>query len=276
MRVLPLALGLLVLVSNLGCKAALFSRKKAQRGPCRAKNPWGSGYVPGTCMPTSQCIRPVKSGLARLKAPRFCGFKRLMPMVCCPDSAYGSGGPSSYGPYQPLPPYGSGGRAYPHWPNYYPPGPSPYVPRQSLPPHNGGGQGYANGPVYYPPGPSPYIPHQSMPPHGAGGWGYPNGPNYYAPGVGPQQGHGNSYGTGPVSPHRESSGGVPQGPAVTHGSVTPWKPTNPSGPQVPPIPDKTDKRPALDDESDYYVEESGDDAPCDDCEYEDYYRPRST
>nr|XP_037277121.1 proline-rich protein HaeIII subfamily 1-like isoform X3 [Rhipicephalus microplus] len=155
-------------------------------------------------MPTSQCIRPVKSGLARLKAPRFCGFKRLMPMVCCPDSAYGSGGPSPYGPYQPLPPYGSGGRAYPHWPNYYPPGPSPYVP------------------------------HQSMPPHGAGGWGYPNGPNYYPPGVGPQQAHGNSYGTGPVSPHRESSGGVPQGPAVTHGSVTPWKPTNPSGPQVPP------------------------------------------
>ncbi|KAH8026907.1 hypothetical protein HPB51_026242 [Rhipicephalus microplus] len=176
---------------------------------------------PGTCMPTSQCIRPVKSGLARLKAPRFCGFKRLMPMVCCPDSAYGSGGPSPYGPYQPLPPYGSGGRAYPHWPNYYPPGPSPYVPHQSLPPHNGGGQGYANGPVYYPPGPSPYVPHQSMPPHGAGGWGYPNGPNYYPPGVGPQQAHGNSYGTGPVSPHRESSGGG---------------------------------------------EESGDDAPCDDCE----------
>ncbi|KAL3249658.1 hypothetical protein MRX96_055867 [Rhipicephalus microplus] len=216
-------------------------------------------------MPTSQCIRPVKSGLARLKAPRFCGFKRLMPMdhhhmvLTSPCRLMVvAAGHILIGRTTTLQDH------------------HPYVPHQSLPPHNGGGQGYANGPVYYPPGPSPYVPHQSMPPHGAGGWGYPNGPNYYPPGVGPQQAHGNSYGTGPVSPHRESSGGVPQGPAVTHGSVTPWKPTNPSGPQVPPIPDKTDKRPALDDESDPYVEESGDDAPCDDCEYEDYYRPRST
>ncbi|XP_064482588.1 proclotting enzyme-like [Ornithodoros turicata] len=50
---------------------------------CRARHPKSGGAVDGECLPLLRCTRSLR-GILRLKFPRFCKARGLVPIVCCP------------------------------------------------------------------------------------------------------------------------------------------------------------------------------------------------
>uniref|UniRef100_L7M8I4 Clip domain-containing protein n=1 Tax=Rhipicephalus pulchellus TaxID=72859 RepID=L7M8I4_RHIPC len=194
MYVLPLALGLMALGSNLGCEAHLLGT--VERGPCQAKNPLGRGFLDGTCMPTIKC-KQILRGIVRLNFPVICGFELLRPIVCCPHMGHSAPG--------------SGGKG---------PGPGSQVPHQPLPPHGGGGSGFPVRPDNYPPDVGPQQPHGNSP---------GTGPVPPQPGSG-----GGAVPQGPVIPSRPTNPtgpAVPSKPVVPSGPAVPPTPINKPGKQ---------------------------------------------
>ncbi|KAK8766462.1 hypothetical protein V5799_006755 [Amblyomma americanum] len=217
MRVLLLSVGLLALGSNLRCDAHLLG--KVERGPCQAKNPFGRGFLDGTCMPLVKCKQTLR-GIIRLNFPVVCGIELLSPIVCCPHmhGPHRQAGP--FGPYGVNIPGVNSFEDYvrflglPHQGHDFGAIPGPYVPTIPHLPQDG-----SFGMPVNPQGPAP-LP-QPFPPLD-GGSGAPVEPEYPPAAVNPRPPRGNSPGTGPVPP----------------------RPGN-AGPAIPPVPDsKPGKQPA--------------------------------
>ncbi|XP_077519706.1 uncharacterized protein LOC144129428 isoform X4 [Amblyomma americanum] len=217
MRVLLLSVGLLALGSNLRCDAHILG--KVERGPCQAKNPFGRGFLDGTCMPLVKCKQTLR-GIIRLNFPVVCGIELLSPIVCCPHmhGPHRQAGP--FGPYGVNIPGVNSFEDYvrflglPHQGHDFGAIPGPYVPTIPHLPQDG-----SFGMPVNPQGPAP-LP-QPFPPLD-GGSGAPVEPEYPPAAVNPRPPRGNSPGTGPVPP----------------------RPGN-AGPAIPPVPDsKPGKQPA--------------------------------